>query len=267
MNQNVSVSRSRRKHAFSLVELLVVVAVIALLSTVLFPVMAKARLKSSGYATGCLSNLRQLMTGWAMYKEDNRDILLPNAPGGFAANQTWCGGANEDWSFGSANTNKDVLLGSLLAPYVRSNLNIYRCPADVVPSLNGQRLRSYSMNGQMGAYFNTPNYNPGFRQYKTTADLTCPSPQSAFIFADEHPGTIDDGYFVVNCSSSIFPSLPASYIDGGCGFSFADGHAEIHKWVTPNLIVPIVPGQSHFSITVPANNADWLWLVSHTACQ
>ncbi|EEF63450.1 prepilin-type N-terminal cleavage/methylation domain-containing protein [Pedosphaera parvula] len=266
MNQNVSIPRSRHKHAFSLVELLVVVAVIALLSTLWFPAMAKAHLKSSGYAAGCLSNLRQLMIGWSMYKEDNHDVLLPNAPAGFAANQTWCGGSSEDWLISSANTNVNVLLGSLLAPYVRSNLNIYRCPADLVPSSNGQRLRSYSMNGQMGAAFNTPNYNAGFRQYKTTADLTCPNPQSAFIFADEHPGSINDGYFQVNCSSASLPSLPASYIDGGCGFSFADGHAEIHKWVTPNFVIPIVQGQTPATIFIPANNADWLWLVSHTAC-
>jgi prepilin-type processing-associated H-X9-DG protein len=251
------------KYAFTLVELLVVVATVALLGCLIIPAFASAKIRSP--AVGCLSNLRQLQIGWLMYKDDNNDVLMPGGPAGFPSNQVWCAGT-ESWGSTPGNTNRALYLGSLMAPYVSSNVTVFRCPGDVIPSANGTRLRSYSMNGQMGAVYGPPNYNPGWRQYTTASDLTCPAPKDAFVFLDEHPGSIDDAFFQESTTSPKFPNVPAAYLEGGCGFSFADGHAEIHKWKTPVLQLPVIQGVTVINTAPTADNADWIWLVEHTAC-
>jgi prepilin-type N-terminal cleavage/methylation domain-containing protein/prepilin-type processing-associated H-X9-DG protein len=251
--------------AFTLIELLVVVAVLAMLSCLLLPVLAHSRGRSA--AAGCLSNMRQLMAGWSMYREENNDILMPNAP--LAYNNGWIPGTAEDWYNSNANTNVTSLLSGQMGAYLQSNVRVFKCPADVVPSDNGQRLRSYSMNGQMGAASGSPNYNSGWRQYSKGSDLTCPAPANAFIFCDECPDSLNDGYFQSSFSSPEFPDIPAGYLDGGCGFSFADGHAEIHKWQTSSLLIPVIHGLSvnYPPVSGGINNADWLWLVQHCACR
>src|SRR2546425_6474218 len=65
----------QRRTGFTLIELLVVIAIIAILAPILFPVFAQARDKARQAA--CLSNLRQICTGLAMYVQDY-DERLPN---------------------------------------------------------------------------------------------------------------------------------------------------------------------------------------------
>ena len=121
------------------------------------------------------------------------------------------------------------------------------------------------MNGQMGSSL-IAQYNPGWLGYLKGADLTCPGPANTFVFCDEHPGSINDGSLQIDSSSSIFPDLPASYHGNACGFSFADGHAEERRWRTAALAIPVSMGASFSSITVSANNADWLWFIQHATC-
>src|ERR1051325_6439472 len=67
-----------RKRAFSLIELLMVIAIIAILAGLLLPAMGKAKAKGQGIQ--CLNNHRQLMLGWRMYNDDNRDQILYASP-------------------------------------------------------------------------------------------------------------------------------------------------------------------------------------------
>lgn len=60
--------RNSFRRAFTLIELLVVIAIIAILAAILFPVFAQAR--EAARSTACLSNLRQMSTGVAMYMQD-----------------------------------------------------------------------------------------------------------------------------------------------------------------------------------------------------
>jgi len=114
------------------------------------------------------------------------------------------------------------------------------------------------MNGQMSASIND---NPGFLKYFKGSDIVRPTPANAFVFADESPVTLNDGYLQIGANVPAFPDVPACYLEGGCGFSFADGHGEIHRWHTSALLIPIrLP---IVQTVISAQNADWIWFTQH----
>jgi len=196
---------------------------------------------------------------------------MPNAPLGYVAGWVSPQGA-ENWANAPANTNPLYYTNSksLMWPYVNHNLSVFRCPGDVVPSANGTRIRSYSMNGAMlgGLQGNlTPliSYNPGWRVYIKGSDLVRPTPANAFVFADESMLTLNDGYLQIGLNSPSFPDVPACYLEGGCGFSFADGHGEIHRWQTSVLLIPVRQGVTGTQLSAGANNADWIWFTQHAS--
>src|SRR4051794_8853993 len=112
---------------FSLIELLVVTAIIGVLASLLLPVLGQARTRAAG--AQCLSNTRQLALGWLMYADDHDGLLCPN---GIGPKQGWVEGTmNFDYNAGD-NTNTQYLTEApyaKLSGYVRS-AGVYHCPAD-----------------------------------------------------------------------------------------------------------------------------------------
>jgi Tfp pilus assembly protein PilE len=255
---------ARSQNAFTFLELIIVVAVfVAMFALVALPALARPKTRSA--AVGCLSNMRQLMAGWQMYTDDNSGRLMLNAPVGAATAKSWVP-ASIAWNNISANTNVALMLSGLMGKYVNSNVTVFRCPADVVPSANGFRLRSYSMNGQLGVQPGGQNYGAPLRIYQREVDISCPIPANLFVFCDESPVTMDDGYFQVSATPR-WPSCPACYVDNGCGFSFADGHGEIHKWQGTTLLIPVVANAVFLPPTPSASDPDWMWFGSKVGCQ
>jgi prepilin-type processing-associated H-X9-DG protein len=99
------------------------------------------------------------------------------------------------------------------------------------------------MNGNMnGNSWYTAIIDKTFFTFRKYSEIIRPPPVQAFVFLDEHPDDIDDGYFLVLLDvKGVWGNMPANYHHGACGFSFADGHAEIKKWRDPDSLAVHVP--------------------------
>jgi prepilin-type N-terminal cleavage/methylation domain-containing protein len=264
--------------AFSLVELLVVIAVIAILASLLLPVLGKA--KDKAHAVQCLSNLRQLGFCWQMYATDHADHIVPNTSFHDGAvplgrENTWVQGWLDAERFVPDNTNQVHLRESHLWPY-HGALGIWRCPADksttAIPE-TGQvlaRVRSVSLNKWLNCDkpWHDGSGGEGFKVVRKTTDLANPAPVSTLLMVDEREDSINDGHFVVSMdemgASARMVDYPASYHNGAAALNFADGHSEIHRWQDPRTRPPVKRG-FNLPLNVPSpNNPDVLWLQQRT---
>jgi len=249
-----------RKTGFTLIELLVVIAVIAILAGLLLPALSRAKAKAQGIA--CLSNVRQLHTGWFLYAEEHQDRLVNNHGIDETRDrrETWANNV-QDWGASPDNTNHMLLTEALLAPYAGKSAALFKCPADKSMAANGPRIRSVAMNSLVGdPGVLTNRFNPDYLQFFKSGDFL--NPAATFVFLEEHPDTINDGFFMNRLHEYRWGNLPASYHNHAANVSFADGHTENHRWVVggPNATVR-PPVQAAVAGGFPADPpTDWDWL-------
>ncbi|MFM8360179.1 MAG: type II secretion system protein [Verrucomicrobiota bacterium] len=249
------------QRAFTLIELLVVIAIIAILAGLLLPALSRAR--SSARTAACLNTTRQLQLGFQLYADDHGDRYVNNHGVGEtrARRDTWANNVL-NWEDSPENTNVTLLTGALLGKYTGQAAPVFKCPADTSRCLVGPRNRSYAINSLVGHPGELTNrFNPAYVQAFQEGDVL--RPYMTFVFLDEHPDTINDGFFMNRLEEDPkWGNLPATWHGGGSSISFADGHTEFRRWVITGpdgTIRPNVKGGAG-GIFPARPTTDWDWL-------
>ena len=265
------------RRAFTLMDLLAVLAVLALFMVLLVPTLARTQLDSRAFQ--CLNNNRELNRAWREYVADNQERLPYASANGVATySNTWVTGTLD---FDPANrSNWDVsadIMKSPLWPYCGTNAGIWKCPKDSsYVTVNGgpkPRVRSFAMNLYLGGYGGTDGgWGPPmstYRLYLKLTDMNDPTPSRLFVLLDMREDSIDMGSFYTvmsgfpsNPAAYQFGDLPGAYHDGAAGFSFADGHTELHRWQDRRTAPALGTGVIGDSFVSP-NNSDVAWLQDH----
>jgi len=253
---------SPSRPAFTLIELLVVIAIIAILAAMLLPALAKAKQRATTAA--CLNNQKQLGLAWMMYAEDNNDRIVgfntwPLSPMNWRTDTRYVvvtpppGASAEDqliykvrMGYKQPQT-KPPGASAIDGPLFKyaPNADIMHCPGDKryqKPVGKGFAWDSYSgVNGLNGEDDPSPPAN-NKRLLKRTQVL---HPSERFLWVEGADGRgenigswkmADYGRAVVNFSDAKFRDSPAAFHVTSATFSFADGHAESHKWLDGSTI-------------------------------
>lgn len=286
---------NRAKNAFTLIELLVVIGIIAILAALLLPVISKSKQKAQGVY--CLNNGRQLMVALTLYASEYNDLFPPNPDdGNTIIGHNWCSG--RAGRRGSAEFNPDLLTDParcLVAPYLKT-ASVFHCPGDKRTGLyqgtNNSYIgtivpaaRTFSMSQAVGAICpgydlnkvhsgvpNLPVNGPWLNNqqnhrrdspwmtYGKFSSIRAPGPAMLWILVDEDLDNLNDAAFAFGMEHPQWFDCPGTYHNGGCGFAFADGHSESHKWMSP------VPKKGHRApVANPQDLKDWNWMRDHTS--
>jgi prepilin-type N-terminal cleavage/methylation domain-containing protein/prepilin-type processing-associated H-X9-DG protein len=287
------------RRAFTLLELLVVIAIIAILAAFLLPALSAAKQRAQGVL--CLNNGKQMMLAVLMYTGDNHDFFPPNPDdGNTLPGYNWCSG--EAGIGQPQEFDPDILRDptrSLLIAYLSGNVNLFRCPTDQRqgvydgsnPAYAGQVVpaaRSFSMSQAVGTIdpgfdadpgshsgaptlsvngpwlnnLETHRRNSPWFTFGKSSDNRAPGPAMLWVLIDENPAGLNDAAFAFGMAAPAWFDLPGAYHNGGCGFAFADGHSETHRWLYHHTMQPHgVP------ITDPLEIQDWSWMAARTSAQ
>jgi len=271
----------RSGFGFTLVELLVVISIIALLMAILLPALNRAR--EQGKRSVCLNYQKQLTAAWMMYADDNGDRIVNGDAEEYGTwNEPPCTGFTGEcasggihylerpwvlcdwrsppcWPAGTILTveqKKDQVKKGALFRFVK-DVKAYKCPRG-----NADEVRTYSLPDGMNVKViaGNPTSGVGSGAVLIKSRLQIRKTAERFVFV-ENGGLLGGtmGGWTVYVSRYAWWDLPSARHGDGTTFSFADGHAEYHKWLDPTTFADIKTGISAAGNPVHDGNMDIRW--------
>jgi prepilin-type N-terminal cleavage/methylation domain-containing protein/prepilin-type processing-associated H-X9-DG protein len=291
----------KKFRAFTLIELLVVIAIIAILAAMLLPVLSRAKQRAQG-ALCLSRGKQMMLAVMLYTSENNEFFPPNPDDGNTLPGYNWCAGRAGIGQPEEFNPDmlKDPTR-SLLLTYLGGSVDLFRCPADMRtgkyqgtnPAFIGQIVpaaRTFSMNqavgtidpqydvtGYGGPHSGVPNLsvngpwlnnqfnhrrNSPWFTYGKASDNRAPGPSMLWVLVDEDARGLNDAAFAFGMESPEWIDAPGTYHNGGCGFAFADGHSETHRWMSraPKQI-------GGFEITDPSDQQDWNWMQQRSSAK
>jgi prepilin-type N-terminal cleavage/methylation domain-containing protein/prepilin-type processing-associated H-X9-DG protein len=246
-----------KKRAFTLIELLVVIAIIAILMAMLMPALRLAR--DEARRIHCVSNVRSLTMAWFMYQDEHNNVLVNGNVPRSAQFQSlhdvfW---VEPPQGITGAYTGEDPTLEDELRgikqgglyPYVKT-VNVYRCPSDMRRREPGRiNFRSFSIAGGMNG---EEKFSYTRRAITKYTEIRNPSTKYVFV-EDDDPRKWNMGSWILNPTGDSWADPLSIRHNKRSALGWADGHAEIHRWLDDRTIEMSERGQ--FGANQP-NNPD-----------
>ncbi len=107
--------------------------------------------------------------------------------------------------------------------------------------------------------FNHRRDSPWFT-YGKLSNIRAPGPSTLWVLVDEDVNGLNDAAFAFGMASAVWYDAPGTYHNGGCGFAFADGHSESHRWMSSSA-----KHSGGYQITNPKDLQDWSWMRERTS--
>jgi prepilin-type processing-associated H-X9-DG protein len=126
------------------------------------------------------------------------------------------------------------------------------------------------MNGFLeGGLYRDPSggssWYPDYFRYDRQSDIVQPTPTDLWVFNDEHPDSINDGWEITDVTSTAhYVDKPANYHGGSAGYAFADGHSAVHKWREGSSFVPVIYSQYN-DFPTKGQLRDVKWVIGHSS--
>ena len=229
-----------KEKGFTLVELLVVIAVVALLLSMLMPTLNAARQRA--YMVVCSSDERQLMMAWFLYA-DNNDGLIAESYTADYSDYPWVkapldAAGNLVLGVRQATVEEKIrgIKEGMLYPYLE-DIKVYRCPADKRLKRPDNAYRSYSISHPMNGYttYMKENGMPIMDQeYSVTNVTQIRIPAEKYVFVEENdPRGWNMGSWVLFYNSVSryhwWDPIAVWHYDSSV-LGYADGHVVSHRW-------------------------------------